>query len=262
MKTQFSRRRNALLGNRSILGPLSLGVLSLLLIFFLMRVFLPGLLATLATPLWKTGTVLTAGAGNTTSFFSDRIKLIQERDRLLAEQAALTQQALVSRARIQDLERLLGDRTEPNEGILAGVLARPPVTPYDILIVDAGTSSGVSVGDRVFGAGGTPIGTVASVAGETARIMLYSAAGQETESWIGVDRIAVTLVGRGSGAFSALVAREAGINPGDQVFVPGPGALPVGSVRAVASDPSSPRSLLEIEPLVNPFSITWVTIAP
>ena len=60
---------------------------------------------------------------------------------------------------------------------------------------------------------------------------------------------------------SAIVAREAGILVGDMVYAMGPGAQAVGVVSAVGNDPSSPRSRVDIKPLVNPFSITWVTIA-
>lgn len=244
------------------LGPVSLALFVLVLIFVVLRFLLPGTLITVAKPFWATGNVLTAGVGNVGSFFTDKVALTNERDRLLAENAALYAKSALLEARIADLERLLGGRTEAAGGILAGVLARPPVSPYDVLIVDAGSDAGVSVGSRADGPGGMPIGSVESVTKDSARIQLYSTPAKETESWVGEVRIPVTLVGEGSGAMSAVVAREAGIAIGDLVYVAGPGALPVGSVTAVGNDPSSPRSRVDIHPLLNPFSVTWVTITP
>ncbi len=215
-----------------------------------------------ATPLWYTGSLLTAGVGNSTSFFSNKTDLMRERDRLLAENAAFYAKSAQLEAKVEDLERLLGDRTERTDAILAGVLTRPPVSPYDVLIIDTGSQSGVREGALVHGPGGMPLGRIQSTTGNTARVLLYSTPGTETESWIGDARLAVTLVGEGSGAMSAIVAREAGILVGDMVYAMGPGAQAVGVVSAVGNDPSSPRSRVDIKPLVNPFSITWVTIAP
>lgn len=244
------------------LGPVVLVLAVLVLIFAVLRFFLPGVLVSVASPFWGAGSSLSSGAGDIASFFTDKATLTNERDRLLADNAAYYAKNAALDARVKDLERLLGDRTERVGGILAGVLSRPPVSPYDVLIVDAGSDAGVSVGSRVDGPGGMPLGDVESVTKSSARILLYSTPGKETESWIGEARIPVTLIGEGSGAMSAVVAREAGIVVGDLVYASGPGALPVGSVTEVENDPSSPRSRVDIRPLLNPFSVTWVTIAP
>ncbi len=244
------------------LGPVALALLVLVLIFAVLRFLLPGVLVAVASPLWSVGSSLSVAAGNVGSFFTDKAVLTNERDRLLADNAAYYAKNAQLDAKVKDLERLLGGRTEPIDGILAGVLSRPPVSPYDVLIVNAGSNARVSVGSRADGPGGMPLGEVESVTKNSARILLYSTPGKETESWIGEERIPVTLIGEGSGAMSAVVAREAGIAIGDLVFASGPGALPVGSVIAVGNDPSSPRSRVDIRPLLNPFSVTWVTITP
>lgn len=250
------------MGSVPWLGPVSLTLSVLVLIVLVLRFLVPGALVVVAQPFWTTGTVLTAGVGNVGSFFTNKVSITNERDRLLAENAAFYAKSALLEARVADLEELLGGRTDASDSILAGVLARPPVSPYDMLIVDTGSNEGVMVGSRADGPGGMPIGQVESVTGNSARIQLYSTPAKETESWVGENRIPVTLIGEGSGAMSAVVAREAGIAIGDLVYMAGPGALPVGSVIAVENDPSSPRSRVDIRPLLNPFSISWVTIAP
>lgn len=244
------------------MGPIALGGVGLVVVFMLLRTFVPGVLVALGTPLWISGNTLSAGVGTTASFFSDTETLIAERDALRDEVAALQVTVQTTQARADDLQRLLGSRTEPVGEIVAGVLARPPVSPYDLFVLDQGDAAGVTEGARVHGAGGVPIGVIESVSTGTSRARLYSTPGQETEGWVGDERIPVSLVGEGAGALRAEVAREAGVVPGALVYVAGPGALPLGTVIHVENDPTLPRSRVDIRPLVNPFSVTWVTIAP
>lgn len=262
MRKRFSRRHNSIVGAYPWAGPAALTLIALVALFFMLRLLLPGALVAIGTPFWITGNALTAGAGNTLSFFGDKGALIAERDELARDNAALYAKSAALEAQVADLTRLLGDRTERGTGVLAGVLARPPVAPYDTLILDQGSDAGIALGSRVLGPGGIPLGTIESVTKDSARALLYSTPARETESWVGEARIPLTLVGEGAGAMSAIVARESGVVVGDQVYVPGPGAVPVGSVVEVGSDPSSPRSRVEIRPIANPFSVTWVTVVP
>lgn len=262
MKKRFSRRRNAVIGSVPHAGPVALGLLTVVLIVLALRFLAPGALVALGTPVWTAGNALTAGAGGVGAFFADRDAVVRERDALRRESAALYVRAVNAEARTHDLERLLGDRVESSGGTVAGVLARPPVSPYDVLILDQGTNAGVVVGARVYGPGGMPLGVIEEASAGSSRALLHSTPAKETESWIGEDRIPVTLVGEGSGAMSAIVARDAGIEPGDFVYAAGPGARAVGTVISVENDPSLPRSHVDIRPLANPFSFTWVTVGP
>ncbi len=241
---------------------MSIAIGALILLVFVVRAFAPGVIPFAAMPFWKTGDALTAGAGNAGTFFADKGALLREVAALRSENESLRAQQAILEARAADFERLLGTRTERAPGILAGVLTRPPVSPYDVLVIDAGQSSGVVSGMRAFGAGGVPLGVVESAANQSARVVLYSAPGHDTQAWVGETRIPVTLSGRGAGAFSLEAARESGIMVGDTVFVPGSGALPIGTVVSVGNDPSSPRSRVEVKPVLNPFSVTWVTLTP
>lgn len=261
MKTQFSRKRNSLIGN-SWIGPASLSVVGIAVLFLILRAVAPGALAALGTPFWKTGAALSANVQSATSFFGNATTLTKERDELLAENTALKAEQLALQAKVQDLTKLLGTRTERSDEILAAVLVRPPVSPYDTFVLDQGESAGVAPGMRVLGPGGVPLGTIESVTERTARVLLYSAPGRETTSWVGEERLALILSGKGSGAFTATAARESGVSEGDFVYIDGSSFAPVGVVSSVGNDPSSPRSAVGIRPYLNPFSTTWVTILP
>lgn len=262
MKTQFSRtrRRTALLAPGS--AALIAVAAALVILFFILRALFPGAIAALAAPFWSAGNAATGAGGSVAAFFGDKAVIAEERDRLRAENAALKEQAALLSARALDLERLLGGRTEASRGVVAGVLARPPVSPYDTLVIDQGTLAGVAVGQAVYGAGGLPLGSVESAAERTSRVVLYSAPGQVTEGWVGPNRTPVSLAGASMGAFRTSVPRESLVAVGEQVYVPGPGAAPIGTVVRIDTDPSSPRAVIHVRPVANPFSITWVTVGP
>ena len=262
MKMPFSRthrRRNALLTPG--MGLATAGVVVFAVVILILRTVFPGAIAFVADPLWRVGSGLAGAAGTTAGAGIDQATLAKERDQLLAENAALRQQNATLEARSSDLTRLLGTRTSAPEGILASVLARPPVSPYDLYVIDQGTNAGVRVGARVEGPGGAPVGTVEDAGPATARVLLYSATGRTTEGWAGETRMPITLEGAGAGSFRASLPRESAVAVGDQVYVSGDGALPIGTVVRLDTDPSSPRAIVHVRPLVNIFSLPYVTVA-
>lgn len=257
MRTQYSHRRS------SSRWPIVLGlVLIFAIVVFALRFLLPGAFFALANPLFKTGTALTGSTGNVLASFASNAQLAHENRDLAAEVESLQNQNAALTARTQDLTKLLGGEGQSVPGITAGVLARPPLSPYDTLEVAAGSADGVTAGSPVFAQGGVPIGVVQSKTAHTALIALLSSPGKNTDAWIGANRIPITLMGVGGGAFIATIAKNAAITTGDGVYVSGPGAIPMGTVVKVDSDPSSPSVTLRIQPTVNIFSVTWVMIGP
>lgn len=254
------RRRNVLLSSGGVLLGGVLFVLAF--IVFALQFLAPGFLPRLASPLWQAGQGATNAASAFTALFGNGPALTAERDRLALENLALHEENRTLEARLADLARLAGTVPAPEKRILAGVLARPPVSPYDTLVVATGARAGVRVGAIAFGPGGVPVGTVATVSDSSSRIDLFSGGGRETSGWVGDTRIPVTLTGKGAGAFEATLPRGSGVAVNAVVYVPGPGALPIGTVVRIDSDPSSPRDTIHIAPYTNPFSLTWVEIAP
>lgn len=259
MNRQFSRRpryRNGLLGSRSVV---IIAVTLIVVVVAGLRFLAPGALARISQPLWSVGSSLTDRMQGAAT--ESKASLHADRDRLTTENGALAAQNAALASQVTDLTALLGSRTEPPKGIVARVLARPPVAPYDVLIVDQGTTAGVSVGAIAQGPGGTPIGTVGEADESQSRIALFSTSGLAHDGWVGSSHIPLTLTGAGAGAFRAEVPKQAGVLVGDTVFLAAAGTLPIGTVVQIEADPSSPSVELDVRPYVNPFSLTWVTIA-
>lgn len=235
-------------------------VVLIIVILVAIRLALPAFWHTLTVPLWRAGQSISshlAGAGTTES----KAALKNERDTYAAQAAALANQNAELTAKVADLTNLLGTRTQPAPGIVASVLARPPVAPYDVLIIDQGTDDGVALGALVTGNGGTPIGTIGQADASQSRVTLFSTHGIQTPGWAGATRIPVTLTGAGAGAFTASVPKAAGVQVGDGIYIANDGAYPIGTVVRIESDPSSPSVGLDVRPYANPFSLAWVTVS-
>lgn len=256
MKTLYFRRANH---TRTVVGVGAIVVV--VLVLFGIRTFAPGFFFAASAPLLKSGTSVTASVGNTVNGFADASHLATENEALAEQLLTLKNQNQVLTARSQDLTKLLGGTEENIQGITAGVLARPPESPYDTLVVGAGTADGVKVGAEVFAQGGVPVGTIAAASAHSSQVRLFSSSGTKTSGWVGESRLPVSLVGAGAGAYTASLPKGAGVAVGDLAYLPGPGAIPMGTVVRLDTDPSSPLEILRIQPNVNLFSVTWVQIS-
>jgi len=232
-------------------------ILILVIVLGLLRLVWPGAFVALVSPLWGIGSALTSGIDSAASSFGDPRALTLQRDAVEMENIQLALQLETAQAQIADMGAVA-----TGEGILVGVLARPPVAPYDVLILGAGSNAGVQQGLIVYGPGGTPIGIISDATPSSSRASLFSEAGRETQGWAGEERVPVTLVGKGSGTFSLTVAKDAGITVDSLVYLPGPGAIPVGIVKRIDTDPSTPDAHVHVFPYANPFSLSYVRVGP
>lgn len=230
---------------------------------FLMRLVAPNFFWQVFTPVFRSADSLTAGSHAFFSSFGDTAKLSLQNETLANENAALANENHALLQKTASLEALLGSpATGKNtaQEILAGVVARPPESPYDTLIIAQGSHAGVALGYEVFGAGNVPIGVVSAVLGDFSRVALFSSPGMSIAGWVGSAHIPLTITGAGAGSMSASIARSAAIATGDSVFAPGPGMLPIGTVTRIDESPPAPSMTLRITPTLNLFSVSWVVV--
>lgn len=251
MKKTSLARRNSLLAGRGI----SIGVIALIVAIVLIgaRLAAPDTFYNTLAPLIQASEKSMDASRAFFGSFSDAARLQSENDTLREVNAKLANHNRALAARLSDLGALVD-----GEGVVAGVLAHPPQSPYDTLLVSVERGSAIP-GMAAF-ADITPIGTVSWVTDDYARITLLTAPGVETPAWAGASSTALTLRGAGAGAFNALVAQSVGITVGDIIYVAGPGRLPVGRVTSIDADQGAPGATLRITPLVNLFSLTWIEL--
>lgn len=214
------------------------------------------------------------GIKNSTSFvgaiFSSRSLLVQknlELQKQLEEQSGklLRFDSLVKEN--QDILAAYNRRSEAtaslagNQAILGNVVVKPPESVYDVLIVDVGTRDGIKSGNLVYALGGIPIGRVSEVTDSTAKVVLISSDGEQSEVVQERTGASIPIVGKGGGNMEATVPQDMDVLEGDKVTLPQFGAAIVATVAQIDSTvtSSSKRVLLRLP--VSVFDLRWVEVA-
>lgn len=253
MKRTYLAKRNALIGSARLSWGAYALLFALLLLFF--RLAFPDAFAAAAAPVMRASSAVSGGTHAFFSRFGNAEALTLENEQLREEQAAL---AALNEALRQKLEAVEGLAPAAPE-VIAGVLARPPVSPYDTLIISAGTEHGVSIGMAAYAPGGVPIGAVSEALAQFSRITLYSSPGIVVSGWVG--SVPIEIRGKGGGSYQAAASRTAGIRAGDIVYAMGPGKLLLGSVARIDSDPTLSSVTLHITGAANLFSLSWIGLS-
>lgn len=172
------------------------------------------------SPLWRAQNRFSRALGGTLDFFSTRNSLINENLTLREKVSSLELEnasLAVSREENTRLLALLG-RNASQTGIAASILTHPPQSPYDLLIIDAGSLAGVTIGSRALLPEGPQLGFVEQVFPRYARIKLFTTVGEKTSAILERHEVPVTLEGSGGGNFRILVPRDTEVVVGDRVI--------------------------------------------
>jgi hypothetical protein len=258
MKRIYSAKRNALITPRGISW--GMGALLFSLLVVCIRFVAPNIFWEIVTPILGVSESISTASHSFFARFDDAAMLSMRVSVLTDQNAALSEVNATLSAKLAAEEVLLGGTGTHAPGVLAGVVARPPMSPYDTLVLSVGKNDGVTEGMEAFGPSGVPVGVISSVLPNFSQLTLFSSPNVITNGWIGKSAVPVLLRGKGGGVFSASLSRSAAITVGDTVYAPGPGELPIGRVTRIDSDQFSPSSTLSIAGAVNPFSLTQVEL--
>ncbi len=133
----------------------------------------------------------------------------------------------------------MGDTRDAS--ILAGVLARPPMVPYDLLVIDRGSREGVVEGAIVYHSNNHAIGMVTRVFERNALVTLFSSSGAETTVYIYGPDIFAYAYGEGGGVMRVSLPQGVEVHEGDPVVLPSLHLGDVGVVSRVVSLPTQPE---------------------
>jgi cell shape-determining protein MreC len=215
-------------------------------VVFVLLVVVPVLLATVAallfTPIASVRTWLAESSASFPQFFRDRTALIEELEATKASLASaggnrFTIDALASENR--ELRALLG--YEGEKRILAGVIGRPNVLPYDVLMLDRGSEDGIVVGAPVYIGEHTIVGIVRTVTKQSSIVELLTTPGFTTTVYIIGPNIYTTAEGIGGGQMRVGVPQGIPLNEGDLVVLPSVTSGVYGAVSHVEAEPSQPE---------------------
>lgn len=166
---------------------------------------------------------------------------------LLLENEDLKSKLNEQEARISNYDSILGEnleikeiferKSEKADMVLAGILSKPNQSLYDTLVIDAGTKNGILIGQKVFALGNVPIGRIAEIYPDSAKVILYSNPGETTEVVISGKDTFMQVVGRGGGNFEIILPRDFVLEKGTEAVLPGINPYIVGIVQTIVSDP-------------------------
>jgi rod shape-determining protein MreC len=127
-------------------------------------------------------------------------------------------------------------RTDEEKIVYAIVLKKPPFSPFDTFILDAGTDQGIAVGNTVV-VKSLAIGTIVEVGSTYSKAELYSSPGKIFDGRLSSEGITLQAIGEGGGVFSAMLPIGTPVSEGDALVLPAITSKVFGIVEKVQDLP-------------------------
>ncbi len=214
------------------------------------------------SPIWRFEFFALGSFENALAILKSKSSLVKENEALLLERERFASERLYLAevvAQNEEFKELLG-RSEDVSRVLGVVLRRPPFSPYDSLILDAGLRQGVSVGDKVYGPGQVLMGDIIEVEKSLSKAELYSSPGKETLVLIGPRSVSGTAIGRGGGNFILSLPIDVLVEKGDVIKAPSINVSILGVVEYVETDSAESIQTVYFKSPFNINDINFVDI--
>lgn len=180
------------------------------------------------------------------------------RAELAAAQSKLSERDLLY-AEVVDLRERLGRTDALPSRVVAGVLMRPPWTPYDTLLIDAGANVGIAEGAFVSAGGQGLVGHVSEVYATTARVELFSAPGVSYQAVLN-GTLPVAVEGLGGGSLRAEVPAGTLVKAGDSISFPGLLGGIIALVSATEAKEGESFTVVYLRLPANPADLRFVEV--
>ncbi len=225
--------------------------------------FLTGPLHYVGKPLWWLKDYSTEVVSDITTLVQTKKRLSEENRGLKNQLSQVDSQLLLSQlllAENNELKKLLGRKNSEQKFILANVLVKPNLSPYDSLILDIGETYDIKVGNKVMVNNNIVIGEIENVFSKTAKVRLYSFPNETLSVAVGFDKIIGEAKGKGGGNFEVKLPREVLIEEGDIVVLPEMSLSVLGIVGSISTTPEDPFQTILFRIPINIFQLRWVQI--
>lgn len=264
MKMNYRLRNNSKFKNKN----LRFKIITLVIAFFItLSVFFSGIfsgfLNKIALPFWRVDIYVVQKFSEIFAIINSKKSLILENRRLSEELNKNMMDTLMLRViqkENQDLKALLGRDKVNKNTVIGAVLAKPGISPFDVIIIDIGLDEGVKKGNKVFYEKSVAIGEVEEVYERSSKIKLYSSPGEKFLTFVGENNIQVEAEGLGGGNFFAVLPRDAEVKEGDIAIVPGASTLVLGFVHKIKLNPTDAFQNIIFKTPVNLSELKWVLV--
>lgn len=217
-------------------------IILLILFYFRLGIFngLAYASHSLFSPILILGNNISEKVSNLGSFFVSKNSLYKQNENLKSElgqnKAIMANYNSVLAENIA-LKETLGRKSEKTAMTLAAILSKPNQSLYDTLIIDVGTQQGIKIKNIVFALGNVPIGRIAEIYLNSAKVILFSSSGEKTQVVVSSKNAFLEVVGRGGGNFEIILPRDFALVKGDQIILPGINPYVLAVVQTIISDP-------------------------
>ncbi len=215
-----------------------------------------------AKPVWVVRDVCANSFSFLTQYFVFKTSLIADNKTLQDEVTALTLKQAdydILFKENDDLKTQFG-RSNDRTRVIARVLSKPPRSPYDTFVIDAGSAEGISIDNEVYLSGNVLIGTVSSVTTHTSVVSLFSTADTKQEVVLERTGASFEIVGAGGANFTLEVPKETDIMWGDVFTYPSITPSIIGSVYYIDVNSQSSFKKIYIRMPGNVFQAKYVFV--
>lgn len=221
-----------------------------------------GLLWATAKPIWATSSFISSPFSNIIGYFSSK-------NNLIAKNLALDEELTSLRLKEADYDVLLKEnqnlkdelgRRSNSQKILSAVLSKPPRSPYDTLLLDVGSSEGVTAGSKVYVGENILVGLVTNITVHTSLVNLFSSGGQKQEAVLSRTGASFTLEGKGGQNFQLEVPKDTDILWGDAFVYPGVSQSVLANVYYIDTSSQGSFKTIYLRIPTNVFSSKYVFV--
>jgi len=262
----FRQRNNFSSNSKNKKKNIFLSVLSVLVLIFIFSFSgSRNFIFSTALPFWRIKDAFTSFVSNNSNLFRSKTDLISENNSL-KQQIEKDKLDLMLKSLLNDensdLKSVLNRKDLNTKSILSAVLIKPSFSPYDTLIIDAGSNENVSVGENVTALGNAFIGYISEVYPNSSKVVLYSSPGEKVNVLLGNSNIEEQALGIGGGNFSVEVPREIDIKEGDSIVIPSISTNIFGTVEKVEYKESDAFQKVIFKNPTNISELKWVLVVP
>ncbi len=211
-------------------------------VLFFSREIVSTLSSALTTPFYFVHHYIQTSGATVPVFVRSRMELLDQirglEEKVLSQAGVDTTLQLLT-IENNELRGLLGASSSPR--IAGGVIARPPYTPYDTLIIDRGSAEGVLEDAPVFYGANRALGYVRKTFEHHALVTLFSSPGVESTVYVFGSNFFTTAYGEGGGVIRLSVPQGVAIKPEDVVILPSLDTGILGTIDHIQSIPTEPE---------------------
>lgn len=248
--------------SKKILGLVILIIVLFLSVTYLFLPYIQSFAHTTALPVWSFRNYTTNSLSLLFGSFRSKLDLVEENKALKGEVESLHLKQLdydILLKENQDLKNILG-RPYVKDKIITRIVSKPPRSPYDTFVLDAGAEDGIFEGSLVYISGNIIVGKISSVTKNTSIVTLFSTNNVKQEAILERTGAMYELSGKGGANFSIELPKDTDILWGDVFLYPTINSSIIGNVYYIDTNSQSAFKTVFIRVPGNVFESKWLFV--